>query len=340
MSEYKYYEQLNDRKINILEDLYNYRAMTTDQIKRIYFPNSKFYVNKVLYQLRKSKYIASNTLKGSRKNKKGITYHRLTETGVKCLLRHGVNVEGQVQNMYVKPSQLHYLLLANDVMIELRKEGWEMWDSRRVKKKYNLDDRMNILGVLISPKGEQYGFYVVEDGIYSNTLGKIQSEIKVNHSIINNYIVFARGQNAYNEFVKRAMDEEKPLNTGHKLKILPFTTGLKFLGKYPDKTEWIKQMADHFGFEIASMEKTEKRQTFDTIIKYKGKEMYLVDLTDTNITTIHAINSYNERAYDWENRRRLLISSPAPQLTILEDYIKSMYVEYLPISSQDFSQLL
>ncbi|WP_445684699.1 replication-relaxation family protein [Aeribacillus sp. FSL M8-0235] len=75
MSEYKYYEQLNDRKINILEDLYNYRAMTTDQIKRIYFPNSKFYVNKVLYQLRKSKYIASNTLKGSRKNKKGITYH-------------------------------------------------------------------------------------------------------------------------------------------------------------------------------------------------------------------------------------------------------------------------
>ncbi len=225
-------------------------------------------------------------------------------------------------------------------MIELRKEGWEMWNSRRVKKKYNLDDRMNILGVLISPKGEQYGFYVMEDGIYSNTLGKIQSEIKMNHSIINNYIVFARGQNAYNEFVKRAMDEEKPLNTGHKLKILPFTTGLKFLGKYPDKTEWIKQMADHFGFEIASMEKTEKRQTFDTIIKYKGKEMYLVDLTDTNITTIHAINSYNERAYDWENRRRLLISSLAPQLTILEDYIKGMYVEYLPISSQDFSQLL
>ena len=94
-----------------------------------------------------------------------------------------------------------------------------MWNSRRVKKKYNLDDRMNILGVLISPKGEQYGFYVTEDGIYSNTLGKIQSEIKMNHSIINNYIVFARGQNAYNEFVKRAMDEEKPLNTGHKLKI-------------------------------------------------------------------------------------------------------------------------
>ncbi len=33
MSEYKYYKQLNDRKINILEDLYDYRAMTTDQIK-------------------------------------------------------------------------------------------------------------------------------------------------------------------------------------------------------------------------------------------------------------------------------------------------------------------
>ncbi|HEY4550917.1 MAG TPA: hypothetical protein VIG98_11670, partial [Bacillus sp. (in: firmicutes)] len=91
--------------------------------------------------------------KGSRgKGKKGHTVHRLTETGLECLARHGMSVEVQSPQLYVRPNQMHYLTMANDVMVDLTLAGWEVWDSRKVKREYNLDKKMNISGLLSTSK--------------------------------------------------------------------------------------------------------------------------------------------------------------------------------------------
>ena len=71
--------------------------------------------------------------------------HRLTETGLECLARHDER-EASPQ-LYVRPNQMHYLTMANDVMVDLTLAGWEVWDSRKVKREYNLDKKMNISGL-------------------------------------------------------------------------------------------------------------------------------------------------------------------------------------------------
>jgi DNA-binding PadR family transcriptional regulator len=317
-----YYQQLHDRDLNILLDLYNFRALTTEQIKEKFFPTTKFYVNKVLHNLRKDGFISSNILKGSRKNKKGISYHRLTENGLECLAVNGKSVNGQIQNLYVKPSQLHYILLANELMVDLSVSGWEVWDSRRLKKEYNLDIRMNILGLLIAPDGRKYGFYIMEDGILPKTIGKIQAEIRDNFNKVKDYIIFANGLGSYDSFISRAINpptkfvdnkllQQKPLSTGYELKIMPFDLGKKLCSTYTTKMSWLVKLSKHYGFEVLSTSIIYPRQTFEIIIRYKGEEMYLADLVESDLTELHKINSYSENSYQWENCRKILIIIPS-----------------------------
>lgn len=368
MTGIEYFQQLSDKKINILKDLYHYRAMTTEQIKSKYFPNSKQYVNKVLHELRRDNFISSKTLSGSRKNKKGLSYHYLTEPGLECLGRHHISVDGHVQNLYVKPSQLNYILLANELVVHLEKSGWEIWDSRRFKKQYNLDSRMNILGLLIAPDGRRYGFYVMEDGILSTTLGRIHAEIRDFYPKIKNYIIFSKGAASYNEFVNKALNpspkrvgnkvvSQFPIITGYELKVLPFRVGKLFYKAFPTRKDWIATLLNYFGFEIIS-DRNERnnngnigvtrgsgassitlaRQTFDTIVRYKGEEMYFADLTESDLTLLQEINAYNENDYLRENNRKLLVIT----LSVFQQewLTKHPFMHHLVLRTHDFEELI
>mgnify|MGYP000987239286 CR=1 FL=1 len=344
-----YFYRLVERDLNILLDLYNFRALTTEQIKRKYFQESEHYVNKVLYKLRKERFINSNTLKGSRDKKKGISYHRLTEKGMECLARHGVAVEGFIQNLYVKPAKLHYVLSANDVMTDLTQSGWQALDSRGIKKRFNLDDRMNILGLLVDPEGKRYGYYVMEEGITRANLGKMVAEIRDSYAVVKNFIIFTKGARSYSQFINFAFNPplkrienqyvaQLPLYTGYDLKVVNFNIGRQRYKLYPTEKKWLNALATYYNFEVISDKPSEGRQSFETIIRYKGEEMYFVDLTDTDITKIRAINSYTEHHYNEENKRKILVANfLKSQWDLVKD--KEKYLERLVITKNDFTNL-
>jgi hypothetical protein len=344
-----YFYRLNERDLSILQDLYNFRALTTEQIKRKYFPDSEHYVNKILYKLRKENFIISSTLRGSRDKRKGVSYHRLTETGLECLARHGVSVEGYSQNLYLKPSQLHYVLSANDIMTDLTQSGWEALDSRGIKKRFNLDDRMNIHGLLIEPEGKHYGYYVLEEGITRANLGKMVAEIRDSYAVVENFIIFTKGSRSYNQFINFALNPplkrienhyipQQPLYTGYDLKIVNFAIGRQLYKAYPTSKQWLKALASYYKFEIISEQKTENRQSFDTIIRYKGEEMYFVDLTDTDLTKIRAIKSYTQHHYNEENKRKILVANfLKSQWDLIRE--REKFLERLVITKNDFNHL-
>ena len=311
---------VSDKELNVLKDLYHYRLLTTEQIKRKFFSDSKYYVDRALYRLRNRKIITSSIFKGSRgKGKKGHTVHRLTETGLECLARHGMSVEVQSPQLYVRPNQMHYLTMANDVMVDLTLAGWEVWDSRKIKKEYNLDKKMNIAGLLINPEGKRFGYYVLDSAVMNATLGKIQAEIKDNYPSIKNFIIFTKGQRSYEQFMeysfnppKKRVDnrliEQKPIYTGYDLKVVSSRTGRRLLQKYPTKSDWINALANHLGFDVISegITENETRQSFPTLIKYKGEEMYFIDLLDSDITQIRHIQNYSNHDFQWEKRKLLM----------------------------------
>lgn len=309
----------DDRDLNILLDLYNFRALKTNQIKKKYFPNSVQYVNKVLYKMRKEKLIKSSILSNSRKGVKGYSYHRLTDIGMEYLARNGVNIESKASNVYTHPALLHYLFLVNDIMVRLTPAGWKMWDSRKVKKEYNLDRNMLLHGLLISPEGTKYGLYIMDQGITKNTLGKIHAEIRVHSPILNNYLIFSKGQDSYNDFLNMAVNtsykrvnnryiKQPPLVTSNELKLLPSGFGTTLYKFYPDKNEWVKVLAKWIGFELIDNHTPSKRISFQTTIRYNGEEMYLVDLIKTDITEMNRLRKYSANDYQWEKKRILVIS--------------------------------
>lgn len=62
--------------------------------------------------------------------------------------------------------------MLNDIVADLTNTEWEIWDSRRVKREYSFDKRMNIQGLLVSPEGKRYGLYVLGSSTLSQTIGK------------------------------------------------------------------------------------------------------------------------------------------------------------------------
>lgn len=85
MSDLGYQIKLLDRENARLNDLNNYRVMTTQQIRKIHFSNSVFYVDEVLKNIRKEMFNQIIHLKKRRKGKKGYAYHRLTRNGIGML---------------------------------------------------------------------------------------------------------------------------------------------------------------------------------------------------------------------------------------------------------------
>lgn len=343
-----YLIKVNEREHAILNDLYDYRVMTTEQIKKLHFNNRGYYVNKVLMKMRKKGLIKTSTLKGSRKGRKGFSYHRMTETGLSRLQRSDKFVEGQ-SSLYVKPRQVPYLLMLVDLLAELRETGWEVWDSRRVKDEYNLDPRMNIQGLVISPENKRYGLYILPENTTPQTLGKIHSEIALNvNNLLNDYLILSNGQLTFYEFVDRAIDppilsngkKPKPLNTGHSIKVYPFKMFTIKANAFQSEKEWIEKLCSHYGFKLLSMNKNETRQSFPIIVEYKGKEWYLVDLTDSDIQKYHDIEIYSKSNSNrrWEQRDIIAIS-----LSVATQANKSLEerpsVLYYKLTSDEFIQL-
>ena len=315
MSVLSYGPFISNRKLGILHDLLKYRILTTEMIDSRHFDGKNSYVNVVLSELRKDKYIRSRVLKNSRYKRKGYAYHQLTETGKECLERHGVSVEGQSRNIYVNPHHIPTLIQANKSLVEFENIGWSTWDSRTVKNYYNLDYRSNVQGLVVSSDGYKYGLYTLGENVTNNTIGRIQNEIRRHKEVIENYIIVCSNREVYKEFISygylsnedkdRGLRNKRDLNTDGDLKVVLFETFFKKRKKFKTELDWIKALCKTYGINLISDSIPEDvRQSFPIIVEYKGQEYYLVDLTDSDLNKYRDIKLYlysNSHKY-WEKR--------------------------------------
>jgi hypothetical protein len=136
-----------------------------------------------------------------------------------------------------------------------------------------------------------------------------------------------------NEYIK-----VPPLYTGYDLRVINSNIGRSLYMAHPKEKQWIDTLAAYFKFEILNERPLESRKSFDVLIRYKGEEMYFVDLVDTDLTKIRAIQSYTEHRYNEENKRRILVTTfLKSQWDLIKN--KEKYLERLIISKQDFDEL-
>lgn len=344
-----YEVHLSEKEKAILQDLYQYRVMTSDHIKKKHFNNTGYYVYKVLVNMRKKNLIKSQTLKGSRKGKKGYTYHRMTETGLEYLSRYDKSVEVQSPKLYVRPIQVPYVLMVSELMVELSNTEWEVWDSRKVKKHYNLDSKMNLQGMLITPEKKRYGLYILGKQSSYRTIEKIQSEIKANAKINpKDYIIITKGQTSYDEFINRALApktqkniKKEPLLTGNAIKVYPYVPFLLQAKKIQTEIEWIRKLCDYYGYKIKSTSIPEGvRQSFPIIIEHQGKEYYFVDVTDSDLNKYNALEVYSKSnsSRNWEKREVIAVTLSVQSIAN-EQLDKLNGVIHHKMDSQEFNKL-
>jgi len=289
------------RDLNLLLDLYNYRVLTTSQIKRRYYPDSKTYVNKRLHLMRKSGYIATESY--PRIDRKGFAYHQITDTGISLLREYGYDCPMRSDSLRVTQQMLPYLFDANEIMIQLVPYGWRMKDSRQVKHDYNMNRGDYIHGSLIAEDGTEYGFYVLENNTLAKNLEKIIQEIKTTSSYdrgLTDFIVFSKGRDSLNHFVERANMETRnhkgeitrtKLRPSGSLCVMPFKYALDYLKS---------KLTDSYFFEDVFRHKTAPahwlspsgKNSFAFIAEYCGEEVYVVNMLDSDLTKIDSIDHY------------------------------------------------
>lgn len=307
--------QLSLRDLQILYDLYQYRVLTTEQIKKRYFANSKSYVNQKLHAMRNSHLIT--TFPVSRGNgKRGMACHRLTDTGIACLKEQGMPVKYRASDLQVTPGAIPYLLAANDIMIELTPYGWTMRDSRETKALYNLNRGDIIHGTLISPDGTEYGLYVLMAGTFEHNMAKIIQEIRatsMGEAGLTNFMIFTKGAASFSHFIERAtepkvnpakpFEDAQPLIVGGALCVLPYRFGIQYLKAISIDNDLVK-----FFTRYGSVTPIQNRTPFKWLIRHNGDEKYLVNLLDTDLMKIHDLKRYLTHQYQEDGHRVLIMT--------------------------------
>ena len=338
---------LSTLKITILKYLNNYRACTTEQLIQVSRSYTPAYLQKVLTQLRKAKLIKSKTLVGSRKQVKGFSYHQITTAGAELLALHEGRENVGINDTYLPTALLHQVLLANDILMNLRSHNWSVLDSRKAKAFYSIDRRTQLQGMIQSEVGEPYGIYVMNERVLATTVGKIQSEMMENRMKICRYMIFAKGGASYQHFLNKALQTERidkngrvttmsPLYTGQPLKIFPMKLGISWLLKYPSEWLWYNALVDTFEMTLESTD--QEHPHFNVPVTYNGRSYFLVSFVDTDLLTLRYIETYNDSEFNRYKRKLLVVTV----LTAQTDLLKGLHdkVEVLQLLGQQMRQLI
>lgn len=313
-------KRIQQLDLSILWGLYNLRAMSTHQVRRRY-NLSPSYVYKKLEILRNTGWIKTEPINGfTRKQRRQGSYHRISETGIACLKGRGYTVERSADDLRTNKRHLPYLLHANDIFIDLEPFGWTMQDSRAVKRKYHMNRGNNLQGILKSPNGNEFIFYVLMESTTEKTLARIASEIASNSKIdrmrteipTSNYIIFVKGQKAYQQVVSYFYSNKEIITTTQQLKVMPTTFAKMYLSKFYDQQKLFDFLLGEEIYDITEralpgLKKSHKG--LSTIVRHNGEEKYLVNLLDSDLIKIFDMHAYRKEKYLMDGRKILTLTT-------------------------------
>lgn len=330
--------RLSKKDAEILEGLYTYRALSTDQIMRRY-GMTESYTYKRLSLLRRGGFISSVPIKGYIPNKKSQgKYHRITESGITALRNEGMYVHYRAFQLQVKNERMiPYLLTTNELMTNLEPFGWQLSDGREVKSRFNLNRNDAIQGMIhnIETGSEEYAIYVLLNRTNKKTIAKIVREIS-NYKRIHDFMIFTKGKESFNDILVDLMSAEKGNIVAKRksIKLFPFSFGIEYFRNFSSEEDVLSQIIKNtpeLGLEFKRRLSPEEITipTLNTIVKHNGEEKYFVNLMDTDLRKIYDVKQYRREIYQRTGRKVLVLTHIRSKHEELLNMIH--HVEYLDI---------
>lgn len=327
-------ERLCKLDTKILAGLYEYRALTTEQIGRMY-GMSMPYTYKKLHVLRKRKLLHSEPISGYLTSQRSQgKYHRISETGITCLRKQGMFVERQAYQLKIDKYHLPFVLMTNDLLVDLEPYGWTLSDSRDTKARFNLNRSDNIQGMLLHRHTmDEYGIYILSANTSPKNLQKTIREIG-DYDQINDFLIFTKGKESFESIAKGLLDEDGGSVVGkrRRIKIFPHSFGKNYLQHYDNEDKILGFVVSEMG--VAFKEKLTgssiRHDGLDTVVWHEGEEKYFVNLLDTDLKKIFNLLRYRKEKYAEDGRKLLVLSQIAFHKELLEEIRHIDYLETGP----------
>lgn len=323
-----------ERTFNIMKDLYELQALTTEQLSRR-FNYSIRYMGRLIRRLRADNLIISEKVKGYRKkNRQQGNYHRITTKGIRLLNQADFSTSRSADQLRVSDYHLAYVLSANDLVIDLEPFGWKFMNSRDTKRKKELNRGDNIHGTLFSPEGKEYGFYIFIGEVTPKNMAKIKKEVSRNGQTFSNIIIFAKTPSIF----KKVIDEfynSTDIVSYFAFRIFPYEFAKNYLITldYEDNLMDFIRIFDIDYFPEAKIDNAP--MGLDAVVMHEGEEKYFVNMLDNDLTKLHPIINYRKERYELDGRRVLVVTNMDD---IYRDILKDIHhVDFVDITRTELT---
>lgn len=320
--------EIVDRDRELLLGLYEYRALSTKHIMEMY-GFTRPYLYKKLMELRNKELIYSENIVGydPTQARQG-SYYRISQKGLNLLSSYGHDIKHIAGELRVTKYRIAYLLTAYDLLISLKPYGWNLIESRQAKKETQIDGKTGIQGILVSPEGEEYPFYIFINPIKALQMGKIINELKTLN--FNNLIMFARTREALAQITEEIGNKTDVANF-NSLRVFPLLYGKYYLRSFDKRDNLINYLELNHDIEYLYTDKQNKHG-FEIIVNHEGEEKYLANLLDHDLTMFYKMKAYKNEDYEQDGKKILAITNTRVAETHQAELTDLHHTDYLIVN--------
>lgn len=325
-----------ERDVRILHDIYNHRAMTTSQLASRHNYSMR-HMYRLMRGFRSDKFIFTGSVRGYTTNRsRQADYHRISKKGIRFLNDNGIKTELKPEDLRISSNYLPYALSLNDLSIQLSPHGWEVTDSREVKRLHDLGYNERIDGMLTSPLGNKSYIYIFISPYSPMNLRQVKGEVERN-SNFQNILMLAKSGRAFEQIINE-FNSFSYVVQYQSFRVLPFDYGCRYLPVFDsDSNEVLYDYLSSYGVDVLL---TEERQQsgLSVIVEHEGKQKYLVNMLDNDLTHLHSIMNYRHDRYKRDGRKVLLVTNlGAVYKQLLSDV---HHVDFLDIPTEDLNSFM
>lgn len=328
----KVIKNLTERDYEILLTLYKYRTMTTRQIKKLFFENVEKYHYRKMYLLKKDGYLGK-TEPIVKYRQKVTSCYFVTNKAIKVLYDMGmIKRMNRAIDVRVDGIRLVYLVDVNEVYVQLKSFGWDMYDSRETKERYNINRNSLIQGTLYHDENESYGFYVLSNDPEDITVQRLISEMIEMRSEIESVIVLAKTQDGYGEFSERLKKELPQVKVD--VRVMPYDIGLLVL-KAIGKPSGRLKLFSHYGF----VEKVVS-DVSEYTVRHKGEEKYIVELLSNSTDVKRRLFAYSPLKYKVTGKKVIVLTWRGFVEDLREEFMDYPHIEFEGIKGKHLEGMI
>ncbi|MBG9730752.1 hypothetical protein ABD87_14715 [Lysinibacillus sphaericus] len=350
---------LMERDIEILELLFQYRALLPEQLADFYGISVEV-MRKRMNKLCNIELIMKKQLKGYRvdQSRQGVVYFIATQ-GLKVLRNNPPSVGKlgeklllfNVSNIRVSERHLPYVLTANDLGLELQNFDWEYVDSRVAKEQFGFNRNLLLHALFRDVEGREMFYYGFKSKLNKRTSLLVANEI-ADTSQIQNVLITTKGIKA----TEMIHEYSNPLRISDKtiyvtsnvisLKVMDFDFAKLYFSCFTDDESVIEFVATTYPKWLTldpdwlSKKNMPYLNTVANINIYNqhqqlvdSQKAYIINMLDVDLVKIKAVQQYT--VYEKEREKlNVLLLVTEHQKPIVEKYFTGegyLHIQYFVI---------